>query len=192
MSDERPLSTGEVARLLHVTPVAVLLWIRAGKLKAARVPGGRYRIARDDFRKFLADNQLPVVFEPPTPRRILVVDDDSSVREALGAALQAKRCEVVLAQDGREALRTIRHDRFDLVFLDILLPAVGGASVLKAIKRRDPETVVVIITGYPHHDETLAALEFGPAMLLPKPIKVADIEAVLKIVFKEPAGSRKA
>lgn len=45
--------------------------------------------------------------------------------------------------------------------------------------------MVVLITGYPYHDETLAALEHGPAMLLPKPIKLADIEAVLKIVFKE-------
>ena len=185
MADEKPLSTGEVARLLHVTPVAVLLWIRAGKLKAARVPGGRYRIARAEFRTFLTDNQLPVTLDAAPPRRILVVDDDASVREALGAALQAKGCEVVVAKDGREALRRIRRDRFDLIFLDMLLPAVGGASVLKAIKRRDAEAVVVVITGYPRHDETLAALECGPAMLLPKPITLADIDAVLKIVFKE-------
>lgn len=185
MADERPLSTGEVARLLHVTRVAVLFWIRAGKLKASRVPGGRYRIARDDFRKFLADNQLPVTFETPLPKRVLVVDDEATVRQAFQAALQAKGYEVVLASDGREALRSIRRETFDLIFLDILLPEVGGASILKAIKRRDPEAVVALITGYPYHDETLAALENGPAMILPKPIKLADIEAVLKIVFKK-------
>lgn len=185
MSDEKPLSTGEVARLLHVTPVAVLLWIRAGKLKAARVPGGRYRIARAEFRKFIADNQLPVTLGAPAPRRVLVVDDEPSVREAFGAGLKAQGYEVVLAEDGREALRIIRRERFELIFLDILLPEVSGASVIKAIKRRDPEAVVVLITGYPYHDETLAALEHGPAMLLMKPIKLADIEAVLKIVFKE-------
>jgi excisionase family DNA binding protein len=183
--DEKPLSTGEIGRLLHVTPVAVFHWIRGGKLKAYRVPGGRYRIARSEFRKFLADNHIPVTLDASVPRRVLVVDDDPSVREALGAALQAKGYEVVLASDGREALRGIRQEPFDLIFLDILLPAVGGASVFKAIKRRDPEAVVVIITGYPHHEETLAALEYGPAMLLPKPIKIADIDAVLKIVFKK-------
>jgi excisionase family DNA binding protein len=185
VSGEKPLSTGEVARLLHVTRVAVLFWIRAGKLKAARVPGGRYRIARAEFRKFVADNQLPVTLDTPAPRRVLVVDDEPSVREAFGAALQAEGYEVVLAADGREALRIIRREHFDLIFLDILLPEVSGASVIKAIKRRDPEAVVVLITGYPYHDETLAALEHGPAMLLPKPIRLADIEAVLKIVFKE-------
>jgi len=167
-----------------VTQVAVLLWIRAGKLKASRVPGGRYRIARDEFQKFLADNQLPVTLDAPAPRRVLVVDDEASVREALGAVLQAKGYEVVLAEDGRQALRSIRRDRFDLILLDILLPTIGGASVLKAIKRRDPEAVVVLITGFPYHEETLTALEHGPAMLLPKPIKLKDIEAVLKIVFK--------
>jgi excisionase family DNA binding protein len=185
VSDEKPLSTGEIARLLHVTPVAVLLWIRAGKLKASRVPGGRYRIARAEFRKFLADNQLPVTLDAPAPRRVLVVDDEETVRQAFEATLQAQGYEVVLGEDGRDALRIIRREHFDLIFLDILIPEVSGASVIKAIKRRDPEAVVVLITGYPYHDETLAALEHGPAMLLLKPIKLADIEAVLKIVFKE-------
>ncbi len=182
--DEKPLSTGEVARLLHVTRVAVLFWIRGGKLSAYRVPGGRYRIPRADFQRFLADNQIPITLDAPPPRRILVVDDESSVCEAFQAVLRAKGCEVLVAKDGREALRILRQEHFDLIFLDILLPDVGGASVLRAIKRRDPDAVVVLITGYPHHDETLAALEHGPAMLLPKPIKVADVEAVLKIVFK--------
>jgi len=185
VSDEKPLSTGEIARLLHVTPVAVLLWIRAGKLKASRVPGGRYRIARAEFRKFLADNQLPVTLDAPAPRRVLVVDDEETVRQAFEATLQAQGYEVVLGEDGRDALRIIRREHFDLIFLDILIPEVSGASVIKAIKRRDPEAVVVLITGYPYHDETLAALEHGPAMLLPKPIRLADIEAVLEIVFKE-------
>ena len=184
MSDEKPLTTGEVARLLHLSPVTVLLWIRAGKLKAYRVPGGHYRIARAEFRRFLADNQIPVTLDAPAPRRVLVVDDEAPVREAFGAVLQSKGYEVTLAQDGREAVRILRQERFDLIFLDVLLPQVGGASVLKAIKRRDPEAVVVLITGYPYHDETLAALDYGPAMLLPKPIKIVDIDAVLRIVFK--------
>jgi two-component system response regulator PilR (NtrC family) len=92
---------------------------------------------------------------------------------------------VALARDGREALKSLRREKFDLIFLDILLPYVGGASVLKAIKRQDPEAIVVIITGYPSHGEILSALDYGPAMLLPKPVKLADIEAVLQIVFKK-------
>ncbi len=77
-------------------------------------------------------------------------------------------------------------DPADLRMPLLARPAVGGASVLKAVKRRDPEAVVALITGYPYHDETLAALDYGPAMLLRKPIKLTDIDAVFEIVFKEP------
>ncbi len=183
-SHDKPLSTGDVARLLHVTTVGVLRWIRAGKLKAYRVPGGHYRVARDEFRKFLADNGIPVTFDAPR-RRILVVDDEESIREALQLALEARGYDVVLAKGGREALRIARQESFDLIFLDILLPGLDGASVLKTIKRRDPEALVVLITGYPQHEKTLAALEYGPAMFLPKPIKLEDIHAVLKVEFNE-------
>ncbi len=182
MAPEKPLSTGEVARLLHVTPVTVFHWIRAGKLPAYRVPGGRYRVARAAFRDFLAANQSPVRLDAPAAKRVLVVDDEAVVREAFQAVLTKKGYEVLLAADDREALRHLEAGSFDLVFLDVLLPAVGGASVLRAIKRRDPEAVVVLITGYPNHEETLAALKHGPAMVLPKPIKIADIESVCRIV----------
>lgn len=184
MPEDKPLSTGDVARILHVTPVCVLRWIRSGKLPAYRFPGGHFRVARAEFRKFLSSNHIPLNLDCSPPKRILVVDDEDSVGDAFGAALKAKGCDVVLATSGREALRILRQNRFDLIFLDVLLPTVGGASILKAIKRRDPEAVVVLVTGYPDHDETLAALQYGPAMLLPKPVKVSDIYTVLNIVFK--------
>jgi two-component system OmpR family response regulator len=184
VADEKPLSTGEVARLLHVTPVAVLLWIRAGKLKAARVPGGRYRIARDDFRKFLADNQLPVVFESPTPRRILVVDDDPSVREALGAALQAKRCEVVLAQDGREALRTIRHDRFDLVFLDVKMPGMDGIETIREMKKKNPLTEVILLTGHASLESGIEGMKLGAFDYIMKPVNIDELLEKIRQAFE--------
>ena len=182
MAEGRPLSTGEVARLLHVTPVCVLRWIRAGKLPAYRVPGGHFRVARFAFRKFIADNQIPLTFDSTRGRQILVVDDDDSVGATFETALKAGGYNVVPATSRREALRIIREDRFEVIFLD---PArIGGESVLKALKERDPEAVVVLVTGKPDHEETLAALEYGPAMILPKPIKASDLHAVLKIVFK--------
>jgi excisionase family DNA binding protein len=182
MPEDRPLSTGDVARLLHVTPVCVLRWIRAGKLPTYRVPGGHFRVARFAFRKFITDNRIPLTFDSTPARRILVVDDEDWVTQACESALKASGYQVVLATSRREALRLIRQDRFDLVFLDV--SRIGGASALKAIKRQDPEAVVVLVTGYPKHHETLAALEYGPAMILPKPIKACDLHAVLKILFK--------
>jgi excisionase family DNA binding protein len=190
MPEDRPLSTGDVARLLHVTPVCVLRWVRAGKLPAYRVPGGHFRFARAEFRKFLADNQIPVALDEPPGRRILVVDDEEGARDAFEAALTARGYTVVLVRDGREALRIIRRERFDLIFLDALLPTVGGTPVLESIKRRDPEAVIVLLAEQPQHARTLAALKYGPAVLLPKPTKAADVWAVLKIVFNERMDER--
>ncbi len=190
MPDDRPLSTGDVARLLHVTPVCVVRWIRAGKLPAYRVPGGHFRIARAVFRNFLAENQIPVALDGPSGRRILVVDEEQGVRDAFDAALTTRGYTVVLARDGREALRIIRRERFDLIFLNVLLPAINGAPVLESIKRRDPEAVIVLLAEEPQRARTLAALKYGPAMLLPKPTKVSDMCAVLKMVFNERPDGR--
>ncbi len=165
--------------------MAVLGWIRDGKLQAYRVPGGRHRIPRDVFRKFLAENNIPVALDAPAPRRILIVDDEESVREALETALAGRGYEVLTASDGTEALSVLKAKHFDLIFLDILLPGLSGASLFGAVKQWDPEAVVVISTGFPNHEETLAALDYGPAMFLRKPVKMNDIETVLKMVFEE-------
>ena len=119
------------------------------------------------------------------PRRVLVVDDEAVGPRGVPGRARGKGVRGRPSR-GRSGGPTASsgEDHFDLIFLDILLPEVGGASVLKAIKRRDPEAMVVLITGYPYHDDTLAALEHGPAMLLRKPIKLTDIHAVLEIVFK--------
>ncbi len=66
--EEKPFSSGEIARLLHGNPLTVLHWIRAGKLPAYRGPGDRYRIARTAFRTFLADQQIPISLGTPAPQ----------------------------------------------------------------------------------------------------------------------------
>ena len=63
MENQRPLTTGDVARHCYVTNVAVLKWIRSGKLKAYRTPGGHCRIKREDFRAFLDNHGMPPFIE---------------------------------------------------------------------------------------------------------------------------------
>lgn len=187
MLKEKPLTTGNIARHLHVTPMAVLKWIRSGKLKAYRVRGGYHRIEREDFQRFLQENGLPIPEELQTrgPNRILVIDDDPAILESFQLVLSKKGYEVSLALDGKEALEELKKRSFDLVFLDVILPEIRGTEAFKAIREHDPKTLVVLITGYPYHEQATEALEYGPAMLMRKPFGVKDIEAVLEIVFKE-------
>jgi CheY-like chemotaxis protein len=121
----------------------------------------------------------------PSPRRILVVDDEASIREAFEAYLTAHGHAVALGHDGPEALRLLEQSPVDLVFLDVLLPGIQGASVLRLLRAQHGDVPVVLITGAPYHPETLAALEHGPAMLLQKPISLGDIQAALRLAFKD-------
>jgi len=128
---------------------------------------------------------LPDELQKRGSNRILVIDDDPAILEAFQMVLSKKGHEVALALDGEKALKELKKSRFDLVFLDVILPEMSGPEVFKAIRDHDPKTLVVLITGYPHHEQVTEALEFGPAMLMRKPFGVKDIEAVLEIVFKE-------
>lgn len=187
MAKEKPLTTGEAARSLHVTSMAVLKWIRAGKLNAYRVPGGHYRIEREEFLRFLKENQMPIPKElfPQEPPQILVVDDEPAIRESLQLILAQDGYEVAVAADGEEAVEAVRKRRYDLIFLDVLLPRVSGPEVFKVIRERDPKAMVVLITAYSDHPQALEALELGPAMLLRKPFRIQEIRDVVQIVFKE-------
>jgi len=187
MARERPLTTGDIARMLHVTPMAVLKWIKAGKLKAYRVRGGHHRIERDEFQRFLQENEIPIPEElrASEPRRILVVDNDPSIREALQLCLSQRGYQVSPAPAGRAALKAVKQQSYDLVFLDVLLPGKSGPEVFQAIQALEPSLMVVLLTESPDHPQVLEALELGPAMLLCKPFGAQQIESVLDLVFKD-------
>jgi DNA-binding NtrC family response regulator len=143
-----------------------------------------WEVAHPELEEFILTTTIPARLDAEAPKRILLVDDEPVVLEALEAVLALKGHEVVLADCGQAALRALAEDRFDLIFLDLLLPDVGGAAILQAIKGRDPQPMVVLVTGFPHHEDAIAALECGQVLLLPKPIKLSEIDSLLRAVFK--------
>jgi DNA-binding NtrC family response regulator len=80
--------------------------------------------------------------------RLLLVDDDEMVRNTLRTVLRRAGHEVAVAQNGREALRRVEQDgAYDLVITDILMPEMEGIETILALKRRDPESKVIAISG---------------------------------------------
>ena len=112
--------------------------------------------------------------------KILVVDDEKSMREFLEIMLRKEDYRISLAPNGEEVLRLIERDIFDLVLLDIRMPKMDGIAVLKKIKALSPETVVIMITAYASADTAIKAMKEGAYDYITKPFKVEEIKLIIK------------
>jgi DNA-binding NtrC family response regulator len=109
-------------------------------------------------------------------KQVLVIDDDVAVLHYFFLLLtQSQRCEVTLLSDSLKALETIEASAFHAVLLDMDMPGVHGREVLQKLRKRHPETAVIIITGV--EDEQLAAesLRLGAQAYLYKPVSEGDL-----------------
>jgi DNA-binding NtrC family response regulator len=107
--------------------------------------------------------------------RILVVDDDETVRWSYLRSLEGTSCQVAAARDGEEALQTMEKNPFDVVLLDMRMPGQDGLSVLRTIKQKWPDSEVVIITGYPTVDSAKQAVQLGAYDYVAKPVGPQDV-----------------
>ena len=112
--------------------------------------------------------------------KILVVDDEQSMREFLEIMLRKEDYKVSLASNGEEVLKVLERDIFDLVLLDIRMPKMDGIAVLKKIKTLSPETVVIMITAYASADTAIKAMKEGAYDYISKPFKIEEIKLIIK------------
>ncbi len=112
--------------------------------------------------------------------KILVADDQQSMREFLDIMLKKEGYKVSLASNGEEVSRLIEKDIFDLALLDIRMPKLDGISALKKIKAISPETIVIMITAYASADTAIKAMKEGAYDYITKPFKVEEIKLIIK------------
>ncbi len=111
--------------------------------------------------------------------RVLVVDDDEPHAEAVAESLERVGYECVVATSGREALRLIEEEEFDIVLTDLLMEDVGGLEVLAKSKRELPDAEVVILTGHNSIKTAVAAMQAGAATYLTKPLDINELRIVV-------------
>lgn len=113
--------------------------------------------------------------------RILVVDDEQSVRETLQRwfALQGHCVEV--AADGVESLELVQASHFDVVLMDLEMPRMGGVEATQKIKVIRPDLPILAITGFSNRLSEI--LEAGAVKVLAKPLKMTELEAELRAVI---------
>jgi two-component system response regulator PilR (NtrC family) len=112
--------------------------------------------------------------------KILIVDDERSVRDVLSIMLKRAGYAVTLAEDGEEAIEQAKKDIFDLVITDLKMPKVGGLEVLKAVKEISPDTVVVMITAFATHETAVEAMKRGAYDYLTKPFQVDEVQLIIR------------
>ena len=123
----------------------------------------------------------------PKMARILIVDDERSMREFLEILLRKWGHEVVSLGDGDEALQVVAGDEFDLVITDLRLGKVSGQAILEATKQYHPLTEVILITAFATADNAIQAMKAGAYDYLMKPFKVDEIQVVVQKALEKRA-----
>lgn len=143
-------SVSEAAVKCGIHRVTMWRWIKSGKLTAFRTPSGLYRIKKSDMTRFIK-NEMPFLQteDGAGPHRVLIVDDDPSIRRYLRRALSAYDVDVEEAGNGFDAGMKINNFNPDLILLDLFLPGIDGFEICRQIKSdpRYEHIKVVAITG---------------------------------------------
>ncbi len=183
-SKEKPyLRTGEIAQICHISRATVFNWIKAGKLKASRVPGGKYEIFRPDFMDFMKKaNLLTLVKEPflyQRETRILIVDDQPEVIKTIKIFMEGRKpyFHVEGTTSGFEAGQLIFSFKPDIVILDLIMPGIDGFAVCRKIKS-DPMTkdiMVIAVTGFNSPENRKKIENEGASFCMAKPLNFNEL-----------------
>ena len=115
-----------------------------------------------------------------TKNRVLVVDDEEAIRQLFIRSISSNEWEVEAVGRGEEALERLEQHTYDLIFLDLFMPRMNGAETLAAIRMRNFDCPVVIITGYPDSALVAQALATGPVPMLLKPFSQRDLQLAVQ------------
>jgi len=187
MIDETFLTTEEVLEYLQVNLRTVYRLIKAGKIPAVRV-GRQWRFRKRDIDAWLDSQRGPRAARTATPAvpaarpaaasarpRVLVVDDEASIRDLLAKTLALAEYEVDVAPDGRSALDRMRMYPYDLLIADLKMPGMDGLSVIREAKRYKTDLPVIVITGFSTESSAIEAINLGVSGYLTKPFRVPEV-----------------
>jgi len=113
--------------------------------------------------------------ESRSASKVLVVDDEDALRRALCKFLSRAGHRAIEARNGREATDMLARERFDAVVSDIAMPEMDGIQLLRAVRERDADVPVILITGAPDVSTAIAAVELGVYRYVTKPFEPADL-----------------
>jgi two-component system, OmpR family, copper resistance phosphate regulon response regulator CusR len=121
--------------------------------------------------------------------RVLVVEDERKLAHVLASALESEHYEVTVVTTGDEGFARVGSDVFDLVVLDLMLPGKGGLDILRALRRRQIQTPVLILTARDGVDDRVAGLDLGADDYLVKPFALPELMARIRALLRRGRAS---
>jgi excisionase family DNA binding protein len=193
-TDEVFLTTEEVLEYLQVNLRTVYRLIKAGKIPAVRV-GRQWRFRKRDIDAWLDSQRTQsgggAAAAAPAARqgraRVLVVDDEASIRDLLSKTLALAEYDVDTAADASTALGRVRAAEYDLLIADLRMPGMDGLTLIRQVKRIRAELPVIIITGFSTESSAIEAVNLGVAGYLRKPFRVPEVLAAAAKALGTPA-----
>lgn len=123
--------------------------------------------------------------------RVLITDDSKLLRKKLRQELEAMNCEVIEAKNGKEAVMMNLQEKLDCVFLDIVMPEVGGIEALQVIKEVNPDLQVVMLSSAGTPQKLMETLKMGASDFIQKPYTTEQIRKTVAKVQKRVAEHEK-
>jgi excisionase family DNA binding protein len=198
-TDEVFLTTEEVLEYLQVNLRTVYRLIKAGKIPAVRV-GRQWRFRKRDIDAWLDSQRsrsssdvlpaAPATASRDSRQRVLVVDDEASIRDLLAKTLALAEYEVDTAGDGSAALDRLRERRgsYDLMIADLRMPGMDGLTLIREVKQINANLPIIIITGFSTESSAIEAVNLGVAGYLTKPFRVPQVLAAAAKALGAPAA----
>jgi ATP-dependent Lon protease len=145
---------------------------------------GHYGLSESSKEKVLEHLAGETSLETGSPR-ILIVDDEEMVRKHLDRFCKKENYIVTTTSNGRDAIKILNDSSFDIIITDLKMPGVSGMDVLEKAKKKNPDTQVIMITGFSSGKTALESLEKGVFRFITKPFKLEEVRSVISEALKK-------
>ncbi len=185
--NEEILTIPQAAKYCAISRWTLRKFVKSGDLKAARTPGGHYRILKSDLESFIYEKGMyPLVHNRSSSKKILIVDDDPLIQDLLTKMLSKNGYKIEIAADGFDAGFKIKDFKPGLIILDLIMPGMDGFEVCTRVKENSETSHIKIlaITGYDTKENRDRIMAAGADDYLAKPLELSTflqhIEGLLK------------
>jgi excisionase family DNA binding protein len=172
----------DLSKILGVHRVTVTNWIKKGALNAARTPGGRYKVTKEDLSRFLSEQGMPIpaFLQIGTKKLVVAVDDDETILNLLKSFFSTGDMPYLYRlktfNNPLDASFFIGDSKPALVLLDLLMSQLNGFNLAEKIKKASPDTRIIVITGYPNEENIARLKQYTVDAVMAKPFELTELK----------------